>query len=134
MFDKLLSVFSPDKSIKILVHNIQETLGHPVRKFEMRIFTEENKIDFLIYLPAEISLNSLPPQTAFKYNNEKRSHLYKFKDGAQLSKVVMHIIKPKLPPEYVLQYLIVKYSDREPLTAEAYGLHNGEKEKKTITF
>ena len=134
MLEKLLAGFAPKKGLKILALNIEQTLGHPVTKYEMQIFCNENRIDFFIYLPDNISFSQLEPSVAFKYNNEKRAHLYKFTDGEKLSKVVLYIIKPQLPKEYVIDYIIVKYDDENPVTVEAYGTNKGVKEKQTITI
>lgn len=133
-FEKLLSGFAPKKGLAILAANIEQRLGHPVTKYEMRLFCDDLKIDFLVYLPANIELANLEPATAFKYNNEKRCHLYKFTDGEKLSKVILYVIKPQLPDTYKLQYVIVKYDGDEPVICEAYGENNGNKEKQTITL
>lgn len=134
MFEKILSGFAPKKGLAILCANIESTLGHPVRKYEMRLFCDDSKIHFFVYLPDEIKLSQLEPSLAFKYNNEKRAHLYKFSDGEKLSKVILYVIKPQLPKEYNLQYVIVKYDGDSPVICEAYGENNGIKEKQTLTL
>jgi len=134
MFEKLLGNFAPQKGLQILSVNIAERLGHPVSKYEMRLFCDDNKIDFFIYLPESVKLTDLEPQTAFKYNNEKRAHLYKFQEGEKLAKVVQYVIKPKLPADYKLDYIIVKYDGENPVICETYGTNKGVKEKQVLTL
>jgi len=134
MLEKLLSGIAPKKGLKILALNIEQTLGHPVEKYEMRLFCIDNKIDFFVYLPDSISLEQLEPHVAFKYNNEKRAHLYKFDQGKKLANLIKYVITPKLPEGYLLEYVIVKYDDENPVICEAYGNKNGVKEKQTINL
>jgi hypothetical protein len=140
MFEKMLVGFSPRLGLKTLCKLMPDRVGHPVEKYEMRFFAGENRIDFLIYMPAA-HFNALEPrdvktQSLFlKYNNEKKAHLYKFEDGEKICKIALKLIEPKLPKDYTLQYVIVNYDDSsDHVTADAYGTRNNEKEKHTITL
>lgn len=131
--EKILGGFAPKKALAILAENVASTVGHAVDKFEVRMFVDDSKTDFLVYLPAYVQLKDLEPNTAFKYNNENRSCLYKYKEGDKLCKVVSYAIQDKLPDNYQLQYLILKYEREKDSIVEAYGLKEGNiKEKQTI--
>lgn len=134
MIQKLFTGIGPEKGLTVLRELIAERLGHKVERYEMRMFCDDSKIDFLVYLPESVDLKTLHPETAFKYNNEKRCNLYKFTDGEKLCKVVLYFFKMQLPADYQLQYVIVKYDQNAPIVAEAYGLNKGVKEKQTITI
>lgn len=140
MFENALMGFSPRLGLKTLSKLMPDRVGHPVEKYEMRFFADENRIDFLIYMPinhfTNMDLSIIENQKLFgKYNNENHCHLYKFEQGEKICSIVLKLITPKLPKDYKLEYAIINYDDNSPtVQIDAYGIRNNEKEKQTITI
>lgn len=129
--DKLVGRFSPRTGIELLSKAMVEKLGHDVEKFQMRFFTKERRVDFLVFLPDRYPVNQ--NAVFLKYNNKERAHLYHFDGGEKLSNVVLHILKAYLPKDGTIDYIIVNYDASNPkLMVDAYMTINNEKQMQTI--
>lgn len=132
-----IPVFSPVSGLKILTKMIEEKVGHPVSKYEMRFFGDENRIDFLVFMSAEHFDTLKPPNVLYsKYNNENHCHLYAFEQsGAEkICSIVKKLIKLKIKDDSKLDYAIVVYDTSCPDKAiiNAYITINNVKQKQII--
>lgn len=98
----LQNIISPKHSFTMIKWKIGQTLNQKIKDYDLIYKGNENKIDFKIY-------------NYLNQNNEReKSRIFKYDEGEELCYAIKSAVAEKIPPDTIVDYVIIKYRDDEP--------------------